>query len=145
MFTGHAALLLLLLLSAAASSSASNQARSLFQYEGKDDDPPAPPPPAAPAAASSASKSAAATAPNITQLAIEVQRQIREPAAQIINLNTEFSSGGSSISVGEADEADRLMVQVWGGVSCVTAQGQSLGVERAIARMGVHACMLQAA
>jgi hypothetical protein len=68
----------------------------------------------APGAAPSAAPSAAsAPAPevNITELSLSVLRAQREPTPHMFNLRTEYSSGGSSISVGEDMPANTLTVQ----------------------------------
>jgi hypothetical protein len=56
--------------------------------------------------------SAAGAAVNITQIVADVRRALREPVAEVITLNTEFSAGGSSISVGDVYSANTLAVQV---------------------------------
>lgn len=49
---------------------------------------------------------------NMTQIVNDVQRALREPVAEVVTLNTEFSAGGSSISVGDVYSANTLAVQV---------------------------------
>ena len=70
----------------------------------------------APTTAASAPAAGAASTPeapevNITELSLSVLRAQREPTPHIFNLRTEYSSGGSSISVGEDMPANTLMVQ----------------------------------
>lgn len=52
------------------------------------------------------------TAVNTTEVAAAVSEALRQQAEQLITLRTEFSSEGSSISVGEAYGANTLAVQV---------------------------------
>ena len=65
-------------------------------------------PASAPAGAAS---TPAAPEVNITELSLSVLSAQREPTPHIFNLRTEYSSGGSSISVGEDMPANTLTVQ----------------------------------
>jgi hypothetical protein len=61
---------------------------------------------------SRSSAQTSSSAVNLTQVVADVQRALRGPVAEVVTLNTEFSAGGSSISVGDISSANTLAVQV---------------------------------
>jgi hypothetical protein len=96
----HVLLFPLLLFCAALVSAAALPSRSLLQAYGT-------------AAASTGSNtSTAAAAVNTSEVAAAVSAELRQQSVDLITLKTEFTSEGSSISVGEAYRADTLAVQV---------------------------------
>lgn len=108
MSSGLTPALLLLLFTAAAASTPAY--RSLLQTDNAYDNLTSPPAAASDNASPSSAQSSSAI--NISQVTADVQRTLREPEAKVIKLKTEFNSEGTSISVGEANGANTLAVQV---------------------------------